>query len=237
MPTAIVAAGTRSTYDFSSNFDPLFSRADIPLIRQQSSETYISGAHGSDAIVRRGSPVHSDSNGSLGNPPRYPVALEMPAPLASQSAHLSPASSSTSLEPALVPDLPPKPFDDSAYPRDAREGYDTDGENERLFASPPIGSDGSFSPEPEAASPRGRESFASNNPFAGPGQRRSSRGISLRDDGPAPGSRVVQRNSQGHRSRTSNSFTDFQPPGPNGSQGGSLPPGAAPPRHSMSGQR
>ncbi|GAA5947879.1 hypothetical protein JCM3765_001125 [Sporobolomyces pararoseus] len=203
-----------------------------------SSETYISGALGSDAVARRGSPVHSESNGSLGNPPRYPVALEMPAPLASQSAHLSPASSSTSLEPPHVPDLPPKTFDDSAYPRDAREGYDTDGENERLFASPPIGSDSSFSPEPDA---RGRESFASNNPFASAGQRRSSRGVSLRDDGPAPGARVVQRNSQGHRSRASASFTDFQAPPPTSnsshSGGGSLPPGAAPPRHSMSGQR
>ncbi|GAA6009544.1 hypothetical protein JCM11491_003597 [Sporobolomyces phaffii] len=204
-----------------------------------SSETYISGALGSEAVMRRGSPVHSESNGSLGNPPRYPVALEMPAPLASQSTHLSPASSSTSLDPPHNPDLPPKAFDDSAYPRDNREGYDTDGENERLFASPPIGSDGSFSPDPDstAASPRGREHFASNNPFAAPAPRRSSRGVSLRDDGPAPGARVVQRNSQGHRSRTSASFTDFQPPASQGGAGGSLPPGAAPPRHSLSGQR
>ncbi|GAA5929034.1 chitin synthase CHS3 [Sporobolomyces koalae] len=212
-----------------------------------SSETYISGALGSETVLHRGSPSHSESNGSLGNPPRYPVALEMPAPLASQSQIVSPASSSASLEPAHVVDGVVKPYDESAYPRDTREGYDTDGENERLFASPPIGSDGSFSPDQDPTaglSPRGRESFASNNPFAGAAPRRSSRGVSLRDDGPAPGARVVQRNSQGHRSRASNSFSPSEVPSPVststaafGGVGGSLPPGAAPPRHSMSGQR
>ncbi|GAA6062647.1 hypothetical protein JCM10212_003459 [Sporobolomyces blumeae] len=229
-----------------------------------SSETYISGAVGSDALPRRGSPSHSESSGSM-NPPRYPVALEMPAPLSTQGRVLSPASSSASLDPSQLPlDMPPKPFeDDSAYPRDSREGYESPGENERLFHSPPIGgSESSFSPqpqdhvyaEPESMSSRGRESFASNNPFAGP--RRSSRGVSLRDDGPSPGARVVQRSSrrastgpsnpgstsQGHRSRASNSFSpsDLRSVTSGSSNGASasssLPPGAAPPRPPMSGQ-
>lgn len=215
------------------------------MSQKQSSETYISGALGGDAVLRRGSPSHSDSNASLGNPPRYPVALEMPAPLASHPQALSAASSSASLDPSLLPDVPSKHFNDSSYPRHSPETFDDDAENERLFASPPIGSDASFSPDPDsvAASPRGRESFASNNPFASASNRRSSRGVSLRDDGPAPGARVVQRNSQGHRSRASNSFSpaDVQSTGSNsshgaGTGGGSLPPGAAPPRHSMSGQ-
>lgn len=76
-----------------------------------------------------------------------------------------------------------------------------------------------------------------------------ARGVSLVDAGPVPGSegmRVVQRSrrfsqgptppSQSHRPRTSlSNFSDL-PTSPTSSSGmgaGSLPPGAAPPRHSM----
>ncbi|BGP14711.1 hypothetical protein JCM10213_006208 [Rhodosporidiobolus nylandii] len=115
----------------------------------------------------------------------------------------------------------------------------------------------SSSPHPQTSSP----SFASNNPFANsaavPRAPSQSRGVSLSDNGPVPGGggvRMVQRSSrrssagpgapvggQSHRSRPSQTFSAEESAFAASSGGsfsssnvghGSLPPGAAPPRHS-----
>ncbi|GAA5858466.1 hypothetical protein JCM1840_001219 [Sporobolomyces johnsonii] len=103
--------------------------------------------------------------------------------------------------------------------------------------------------------------FASNNPFAAqgavprPSSSRTSRGVSLVDDGPVAGAKVVQRParrqssgmapsqaSSGHRTRSSHGGqfnpSEYQATSSGGGSasshgGGSLPPGAAPARHSM----